>query len=54
MMNTKKETNPLWIEEYENDEAIQRECSLEEFLKQKESECPCPTCQGTNIGLGYE
>ena len=52
-LENKKQKNP-WIEEYENDEDIQSEYSLEEFLKQKESECPCPTCQGTNIGLGYE
>ena len=43
-----------WTEEYENDETIQSEYSLEEFLDKKRNECPCPTCQGTNIGWGYE
>ena len=43
-----------WTEEYEEDEEIQSEYSLEEFLDIKRNECPCPTCQGTNIGWGYD
>ena len=42
-MKTKKEEIP-WIEEYEDDETIQSEYSLEEFLDKKRNECPCPTC----------
>ena len=56
-MKNKKEENPYeipWIEEYEDDETIQSEYSLEEFLDKKRNECPCPTCQGTNIGWGYD
>ena len=58
MNNFKKEKNTYsknqWTEEYENDESVQSEYSLEEYLEKRESECPCPTCQGTNIGWGYD
>ena len=43
-----------WTQQWEEDEELQEEYSLEEFLEKQESECPCPTWQGTNIGWGYE
>ena len=40
--------------QWEEDENLQDEFSLEEWLEKKSTQCQCPMCEGTNIGPGYD
>mgnify|MGYP001185626683 CR=1 FL=1 len=42
-----------YTQQYEDDDELEEEYTLEEFLNKKYGECRCPMCEGTNIGLGY-
>tara|TARA_R100001594_G_scaffold149371_2_gene206988 strand:- start:83 stop:232 length:150 start_codon:yes stop_codon:yes gene_type:complete len=39
--------------QWEEDEDLQDEYSLEEWLEKKRTQCQCPMCEGINIGPGY-
>tara|TARA_R100000008_G_scaffold44985_1_gene26279 strand:+ start:290 stop:463 length:174 start_codon:yes stop_codon:yes gene_type:complete len=39
--------------QWEEDEDLQDEYSLEEWLEKKHTQCQCPMCQGIDIGPGY-
>ena len=42
-----------YTKQWEEDEDLQDEYSLEEWLEKKRTQCQCPICEGTNIGPGY-
>jgi len=39
--------------QWEEDEDLQIDYTLEEWLRKKLTQCQCPICEGTDIGPGY-
>ena len=42
-----------YTKQWKEDEELQEDYTLEEWLEEKENHCQCPMCEGTNIGWGY-
>jgi|TARA_Y100000310_G_C20674025_1_gene811862 hypothetical protein len=49
-----KSEEQYYTKQWEEDEELQEDYTLEEWLEKKETQCQCPICEGTNIGLGYD
>lgn len=48
-----KTEEQYYIKQWKEDEELQEDYTLGEWLEKKHTECQCPMCGGTNIGLGY-